>query len=53
MPQMMPLNWIFFFFFFIIIFLLFNIMNYYIKNNFNLKSKIKNKLKKKFLIWKW
>nr|YP_010692460.1 ATP synthase F0 subunit 8 [Cepora nadina]WBV74613.1 ATP synthase F0 subunit 8 [Cepora nadina] len=53
MPQMMPINWIFFFFFFICIFLLFNVMNYYIFYNINLKSN-KNFFKKKnFFNWKW
>nr|AID52321.1 ATP synthase F0 subunit 8 [Rondotia menciana] len=53
MPQMMPINWMFFFFFFLFIFLIFNIMNYY-----NFKNKMiynKNfKLKKNFFMnWKW
>nr|YP_010692512.1 ATP synthase F0 subunit 8 [Ixias pyrene]WBV74665.1 ATP synthase F0 subunit 8 [Ixias pyrene] len=53
MPQMMPINWIFYFFFFIIIFLLFNIMNYYIfftplKSNFKMSS-----MKKNYFNWKW
>nr|YP_010620348.1 ATP synthase F0 subunit 8 [Ethope himachala]WAX37324.1 ATP synthase F0 subunit 8 [Ethope himachala] len=53
MPQMMPINWIFFFFFFICIFLLFNIINYFIfKYNYNLK-KFKNLSLKNNLIWKW
>nr|AII02270.1 ATP synthase F0 subunit 8 [Rhodoneura mellea] len=53
MPQMMPINWLFFFFFFIFFFILFNIMNYYIspmKNNLNNK---KLSFKKENLIWKW
>nr|YP_010354117.1 ATP synthase F0 subunit 8 [Gunda ochracea]UOG84779.1 ATP synthase F0 subunit 8 [Gunda ochracea] len=53
MPQMMPINWIFFFFFFICIFLIFNIMNYYcIKNNIKIKNN-NNKINKKILYWKW
>nr|YP_010271108.1 ATP synthase F0 subunit 8 [Neptis thisbe]UJY98884.1 ATP synthase F0 subunit 8 [Neptis thisbe] len=56
MPQMMPINWIFFLFFFIIIFIIFNIMNYFI---FNYKNDIKsnnNYLKLKninYFLWKW
>nr|YP_009476067.1 ATP synthase F0 subunit 8 [Macroglossum stellatarum]AVM10742.1 ATP synthase F0 subunit 8 [Macroglossum stellatarum] len=54
MPQMMPINWIFSLFFFIIIFIIFNMMNYYIYYNLNMKknffniSKIKNNM-----FWKW
>nr|UOG84792.1 ATP synthase F0 subunit 8 [Ocinara albicollis] len=52
MPQMMPINWIFFFFFFLCIFLIFNIMNYYcFKKNINFNKMNKNN--KKFLYWKW
>nr|YP_010616678.1 ATP synthase F0 subunit 8 [Argestina pomena]WAW79878.1 ATP synthase F0 subunit 8 [Argestina pomena] len=54
MPQMMPINWLFFFLFFICIFILFNIINYYIFNyNYNSKNLIKYSFKKKILIWKW
>nr|YP_010417859.1 ATP synthase F0 subunit 8 [Hypolimnas usambara]USF18018.1 ATP synthase F0 subunit 8 [Hypolimnas usambara] len=53
MPQMMPINWIFFFIFFICIFLIFAMMNFYI---FNYKMKKNNKmmiLMPKNQIWKW
>nr|YP_010947413.1 ATP synthase F0 subunit 8 [Pseudandraca flavamaculata]WGO62458.1 ATP synthase F0 subunit 8 [Pseudandraca flavamaculata] len=56
MPQMMPINWLFFFLFFIIIFLIFNIMNYYIMNfNLNNNQSISTIFKKKIqnLNWKW
>nr|YP_009236720.1 ATP synthase F0 subunit 8 [Acraea rogersi]AMJ17194.1 ATP synthase F0 subunit 8 [Acraea rogersi] len=53
MPQMMPINWIFFFFFFICIFIMFMIMNYFIIN-LNINSLKNNKmLIKKKNIWKW
>nr|YP_009775574.1 ATP synthase F0 subunit 8 [Delias pasithoe]QJA15800.1 ATP synthase F0 subunit 8 [Delias pasithoe] len=52
MPQMMPINWIFFFFFFICIFILFNVMNYYISFNVNLKLK-KKIFNMKNMNWKW
>nr|YP_009499370.1 ATP synthase F0 subunit 8 [Andraca olivacea]AWT58362.1 ATP synthase F0 subunit 8 [Andraca olivacea]AWT58375.1 ATP synthase F0 subunit 8 [Andraca olivacea]WGO62250.1 ATP synthase F0 subunit 8 [Andraca olivacea] len=57
MPQMMPINWLFFFFFFIAIFIIFNMMNYYIMN-FNLNNQFlipMNNLKKKItnFNWKW
>nr|USO21434.1 ATP synthase F0 subunit 8 [Eurema hecabe] len=54
MPQMMPINWMFYFIFFISIFIIFNIMNYYIYNNYNLNKKkffiLKNN---KNFFWKW
>nr|YP_010759756.1 ATP synthase F0 subunit 8 [Ornithoptera alexandrae]WEY05468.1 ATP synthase F0 subunit 8 [Ornithoptera alexandrae]WEY05481.1 ATP synthase F0 subunit 8 [Ornithoptera alexandrae]WEY05494.1 ATP synthase F0 subunit 8 [Ornithoptera alexandrae]WEY05507.1 ATP synthase F0 subunit 8 [Ornithoptera alexandrae] len=56
MPQMMPINWIFFFFFFILIFILFNMMNYYIFNSCNKNSLFmiyKKKIPKKIFYWKW
>nr|YP_009092092.1 ATP synthase F0 subunit 8 [Aporia potanini intercostata]AGG35776.1 ATP synthase F0 subunit 8 [Aporia potanini intercostata] len=52
MPQMMPINWMFYFIFFLLIFLLFNIMNYYIFFNINFKYK-NMKLNKKIINWKW
>nr|YP_010167692.1 ATP synthase F0 subunit 8 [Anthocharis scolymus]QRW37676.1 ATP synthase F0 subunit 8 [Anthocharis scolymus]UOU95610.1 ATP synthase F0 subunit 8 [Anthocharis scolymus] len=54
MPQMMPINWIFYFLFFLMIFLMFNIMNYYIYFNFSLKSNLLKKInQKKNFYWKW
>nr|YP_009738817.1 ATP synthase F0 subunit 8 [Coenonympha amaryllis]QIB72588.1 ATP synthase F0 subunit 8 [Coenonympha amaryllis] len=54
MPQMMPINWLFYLFFFICIFILFNIINYYIFNyNYNIKTLTKNLISKNNLIWKW
>nr|YP_010947348.1 ATP synthase F0 subunit 8 [Andraca melli]WGO62380.1 ATP synthase F0 subunit 8 [Andraca melli] len=57
MPQMMPINWLFFFLFFIIIFMIFNMMNYYIMNfnlNNNNQFSIPSNLKKiKNFNWKW
>nr|YP_009467167.1 ATP synthase F0 subunit 8 [Bombyx lemeepauli]ARB51928.1 ATP synthase F0 subunit 8 [Bombyx lemeepauli] len=52
MPQMMPINWIFFLFFFICIFLIFNIMNYFIFEKKMLFNNYKNK-KKLIFNWKW
>nr|YP_009110188.1 ATP synthase F0 subunit 8 [Mycalesis mineus]AIW64908.1 ATP synthase F0 subunit 8 [Mycalesis mineus] len=53
MPQMMPINWLFYLFFFINIFILFNIINYFIFNyNYNIKNKLKSTTFKN-LIWKW
>nr|WEA76606.1 ATP synthase F0 subunit 8 [Parnassius phoebus] len=52
MPQMMPINWLLSFFFFIMIFILFNIMNYYIFNNFK-KLFYFNKKNFKNMNWKW
>nr|YP_010528203.1 ATP synthase F0 subunit 8 [Scythropia crataegella]UXW64397.1 ATP synthase F0 subunit 8 [Scythropia crataegella] len=53
MPQMMPMNWIFFFFFFLFIFLLFNIFNYYIYPKKNLIKSNKKLYNNNNLIWKW
>nr|YP_009330381.1 ATP synthase F0 subunit 8 [Eurema blanda]ANN44647.1 ATP synthase F0 subunit 8 [Eurema blanda] len=53
MPQMMPINWLFYFIFFINIFIIFNIMNYYIYNNYNLNKNKNFMLKNKFIFWKW
>nr|YP_009092105.1 ATP synthase F0 subunit 8 [Anthocharis bambusarum]AGG40671.1 ATP synthase F0 subunit 8 [Anthocharis bambusarum] len=54
MPQMMPINWIFYFFYFLMIFMMFNIMNYYIYFNFKLNQTPKNfQFKKKKINWKW
>ncbi|NP_059478.1 ATP synthase F0 subunit 8 (mitochondrion) [Bombyx mori] len=53
MPQMMPINWIFFLFFFICIFLIFNIMNYFIyEKKMHLINKF-NQKKKLTFNWKW
>nr|YP_010354156.1 ATP synthase F0 subunit 8 [Penicillifera lactea]UOG84831.1 ATP synthase F0 subunit 8 [Penicillifera lactea] len=53
MPQMMPINWIFFFFFFICIFLIFNIMNYYcFKKNISFNKNYKKSYKTS-PNWKW
>nr|YP_010354143.1 ATP synthase F0 subunit 8 [Valvaribifidum huananense]UOG84818.1 ATP synthase F0 subunit 8 [Valvaribifidum huananense] len=54
MPQMMPINWIFFFFFFICIFLIFNIINYYcLKKNIFMHKNIIQSYNKKIFNWKW
>nr|YP_010287458.1 ATP synthase F0 subunit 8 [Ophthalmitis albosignaria]UKT61789.1 ATP synthase F0 subunit 8 [Ophthalmitis albosignaria]UNP54265.1 ATP synthase F0 subunit 8 [Ophthalmitis albosignaria] len=56
MPQMMPINWILSFFLFILIFIIFNVMNYYIMNNKNLKNNMNNNFKLKSMnnmVWKW
>nr|YP_009333635.1 ATP synthase F0 subunit 8 [Monema flavescens]AOV94104.1 ATP synthase F0 subunit 8 [Monema flavescens]ATO90157.1 ATP synthase F0 subunit 8 [Monema flavescens] len=53
MPQMMPINWLFFFFFFIIIFIIFNIFNYFIINNKTFNKYNNNKKIFKNLTWKW
>nr|YP_009236668.1 ATP synthase F0 subunit 8 [Acraea zetes]AMJ17142.1 ATP synthase F0 subunit 8 [Acraea zetes] len=54
MPQMMPINWLFYFIFFICIFILFMIINYFI---FNYKIEVINKnisfFKNKNNNWKW
>nr|QGW14862.1 ATP synthase F0 subunit 8 [Mycalesis intermedia] len=53
MPQMMPINWLFYLFFFISIFILFNIINYFIFNySYNIKNKFKS-ITFKNLTWKW
>nr|YP_010852785.1 ATP synthase F0 subunit 8 [Gonepteryx amintha]WGL40165.1 ATP synthase F0 subunit 8 [Gonepteryx amintha]WHS18931.1 ATP synthase F0 subunit 8 [Gonepteryx amintha] len=54
MPQMMPINWLFYFFFFLSIFIMFNIMNYYIYYNINFNNKLNlSSFKKKNFYWKW
>nr|YP_009114379.1 ATP synthase F0 subunit 8 [Hypolimnas bolina]AHL17294.1 ATP synthase F0 subunit 8 [Hypolimnas bolina] len=54
MPQMMPINWIFFFIFFICIFLIFIMMNFYIFNYKILKKTNKKMINmSKNQIWKW
>nr|YP_010878690.1 ATP synthase F0 subunit 8 [Rhagastis binoculata]WHE37882.1 ATP synthase F0 subunit 8 [Rhagastis binoculata] len=53
MPQMMPINWIFSLIFFINIFIIFNIMNYYIYYNSNMKNNFINIKPKTNPIWKW
>nr|YP_009379696.1 ATP synthase F0 subunit 8 [Protegira songi]ARQ82109.1 ATP synthase F0 subunit 8 [Protegira songi] len=55
MPQMMPINWLFYFIFFLIIYLIFNIMNYYIfdKKIPNKNNNLFSPLKLKNFFWKW
>ncbi|NP_570627.1 ATP synthase F0 subunit 8 (mitochondrion) [Bombyx mandarina] len=53
MPQMMPINWIFFLFFFICIFLIFNIMNYFIYEKKTYFINKFNQKKKLIFNWKW
>nr|YP_009144419.1 ATP synthase F0 subunit 8 [Colias erate]AJG02531.1 ATP synthase F0 subunit 8 [Colias croceus]AKJ25926.1 ATP synthase F0 subunit 8 [Colias erate]USM09827.1 ATP synthase F0 subunit 8 [Colias erate] len=53
MPQMMPINWLFYFFFFLCIFIMYNIMNYYIFYNLNMNNKKLKNFKKNFFNWKW
>nr|YP_003345037.1 ATP synthase F0 subunit 8 [Telchinia issoria]ACT83172.1 ATP synthase F0 subunit 8 [Telchinia issoria] len=53
MPQMMPINWLFYFFFFILIFIIFMIMNYFVYNyKINMKKNI-NFVNNKKIFWKW
>nr|QFI35719.1 ATP synthase F0 subunit 8 [Cressida cressida] len=52
MPQMMPINWIFYFFYFICILILVNIFNFYLIN-FNNSPNNSIFIKKKKLPWKW
>nr|YP_009728188.1 ATP synthase F0 subunit 8 [Euproctis seitzi]QIA46635.1 ATP synthase F0 subunit 8 [Euproctis seitzi] len=53
MPQMMPINWIFYLIFFLMLFMLFNMMHYYMFININIKNKNLLIMKKNNLIWKW
>nr|AXU98801.1 ATP synthase F0 subunit 8 [Gonepteryx rhamni] len=53
MPQMMPINWLFYFLFFLSVFIMFNIMNYYIYYNININNKLNLFIKKKIFNWKW
>nr|YP_009927021.1 ATP synthase F0 subunit 8 [Kallimoides rumia]QNL34322.1 ATP synthase F0 subunit 8 [Kallimoides rumia]USF18070.1 ATP synthase F0 subunit 8 [Kallimoides rumia] len=54
MPQMMPINWLFFFFFFIIIFLIFISLNFFIFNYKLIKLNNKKIIKiSSNQSWKW
>nr|YP_010988397.1 ATP synthase F0 subunit 8 [Chibiraga houshuaii]WOR75484.1 ATP synthase F0 subunit 8 [Chibiraga houshuaii] len=52
MPQMMPINWMFFLMLFITVFILFNMFNFYIINFKNNKMNFNNNFSKN-LSWKW